>query len=45
MMARWLFLLLIQQVLKTRGGGGGIRVKQTSDKDGHLNFKLSVKVK
>merc|ERR550539_442491 len=46
MMVRLLFLLLLQQVLQTNtsgGGAGGIRVKQTSDKAGHLNFKLSMK--
>ena len=41
-----MFLLLIQEVIKTTGGGdGGLSVKQTSDKAGHLNFKLSMKVK
>ena len=45
MMVRLLFLLLLHQVLETNtSGGGGIRVKQTSDKAGHLNFKLSMKV-
>ena len=40
-------LILITKVWRTNssGGGGGIRVKQTSDGAGNLKFKLSMKVK
>ena len=46
MLVKLSVLLLLTKVWRTNSsGGGGIRVKQTSDGAGNLKFKLSMKVK